>query len=111
MEWRVALLCLNMAGGACTTNTSWWTGDEASDWSTLIILTSNWSLMDRELRLETLSELPPTPEVLITSEDVEGFEPCGKYKPHLEMFSSGRRVFKHESEDFFLYGKNCRMRA
>ena len=65
--------------------------------------------MVRELRLETLSELPPTPDVLITSEDVEGFEPCGKYKPHLEMFSSGRRVFKHESEEFFLYGKIFRL--
>ena len=58
----------------------------------------------RELKLEMMSELPHSPDVLITAEDVEGFEPCGKYKPHLEMFSSGRRVFKHESEEFFLYG-------
>ena len=64
----------------------------------------------RELKLEMMSELPPTPDVLITSEDVEGFEPCGRYKPYLEMFSSGRRVLKHESEEFFLYGKNSRLK-
>ena len=51
-----------------------------------------------------LSELPPSPDVVITAEDVEGFEPCGKYKPYQEKFSSGRRVFKHESEEYFLYG-------
>ena len=52
-----------------------------------------------------MSALPPSPDVVITAEDVEGFEPCGKYKPYQERFSSGRRVFKHESEEYFLYGK------
>ena len=64
---------------------------------------SHFSLV-RELKLEMLSALPPSPDVVITAEDVEGFEPCGKYKPYQEQFSSGRRVFKHETEEYFLYG-------
>jgi len=66
-------------------------------------LYNKYFMLDRELKLEMMSELPPSPDVVITAEDVEGFEPCGKYKPYQEKFSSGRRVFKHESEEYFLY--------
>ena len=66
---------------------------------------SNYFMLDRELKVEMLSELPHSPDVLVASEDVEGFEPCGTYKPYQELFSSGRRVFKHETNEFYLYGK------
>ncbi len=69
-----------------------------------VITVLNLFSLVRELKLEMMSELPPSPDVVITAEDVEGFEPCGKYKPYQEKFSSGRRVFKHESEEYFLYG-------
>ena len=58
---------------------------------------------DHHLRIVTLPTIPPGRDVQISA-DVD-IECLGTYKPFQNLFSCGRRVYKHAEKNYFLLGK------
>ena len=67
---------------------------------------SAW-MADPDFKLKMIKQLPENGNITFSSSNPDlSLKVLGTYKPHGDFYSHGRRVFKHEEEELFLYGKS-----
>ena len=77
----------------------------ASGWKYKTKKESIW-IADHQFKVEMRNQPPEFKSVTFTCSNPDLFlNIFGTYRPHLDFFSHGRQVFKHEEEDLFLFGK------
>ena len=63
-------------------------------------------IADYQFKLEMRNQLPEVKSVTFTCSNPDlSLNIFGTYRPYLDVYSNGRRVFKHEKENLFLFGK------
>ena len=66
-------------------------------------------IIDHQLKIETLSELPQDYDIDISANvDIDCL---GTFKPFQDIYSCGRRVYKHSEKNYFLMGKFSRLKS
>ena len=77
----------------------------ASGWKYKTKKGSTW-IVDHQFKLEMRNQMPEFKSVTFTCSNPDlSLNIFGTYKPHLDFFSHGRQVFKHEKEELFLFGE------
>ena len=86
---------------ACVTDNT----PPASGWKYKAKRGSTW-IADHQFKLEMINELPENKSITFTSSNPDlTMNVFGTYRPYYDVYSHGRKVFKHEKEDLFLFGK------
>ena len=89
---------LKAAGGTADT-------PPASGWKYKTKKGSTW-IADHQFKLEMRNQLPEFKSVTFTCSNPDlSLNIFGTYRPHLDFFSHGRQVFKHEKEELYLFGE------